>query len=84
MDQRPIVLYLARKGLAEVVIDENLVATLGAMAMSHSSITRNLREAKFVTSNPELTFLNRYMKMMIATRLFRSPSMNNHLRQSGN
>jgi hypothetical protein len=32
MDQRSIVLYLARKGLAAVAIDEDLVAILGAEA----------------------------------------------------
>jgi hypothetical protein len=56
MDQRSVVLYLARKELAAVAIYENLVATLGAKATSYPSVTRYFREAKFVTSNPEVTF----------------------------
>jgi hypothetical protein len=35
MDQPLIILYLARKGLAAVVIDEHLVATLGAERLNH-------------------------------------------------
>jgi hypothetical protein len=56
MDQRPIVLYLVRMGLAAVVINEDLIATLGSVAISCSSNTHDLRESKSATSNPELTF----------------------------
>jgi hypothetical protein len=56
MDQCVIVLYLARKGLTAVEICEHLLATLGAEVINSSSVTRHLREAKFATSNPEVTF----------------------------
>jgi hypothetical protein len=52
MDQQSIVLYLSRKRLSAVGIHDNLVATLGAEAVSYPSVTRNLREAIFVSSNP--------------------------------
>jgi hypothetical protein len=38
-----------------VAIYEDLVATLGAEAISYPSIMRSLWEAKFATSNPEVT-----------------------------
>jgi hypothetical protein len=81
MDQQSIVLYLARKGLVAVGIYQDLVAVLGAEAIICPSVTRHLREAKFATSNPEVTFLNRSVNMMIATKLSCSPQMNNHLHQ---
>jgi hypothetical protein len=40
MDQLSIVLYLARKGLAAVAIDEDLITTLGAEGISYPSVTR--------------------------------------------
>jgi hypothetical protein len=42
MDQRLIVLYLARKGLTVMAIYEDLIATLGAEVMSYPSVTRDL------------------------------------------
>jgi hypothetical protein len=56
MDQRSIVLYLARKGLTEVAIYEDLVATLGAEVISYPSATCHLQAAKFAASNPEVAF----------------------------
>jgi hypothetical protein len=56
MDQQSIILYLARKGLAAVVIYEALVAMPRVGAISNPSATRYLREAKFTASNPEVTF----------------------------
>jgi hypothetical protein len=52
MDQQSIVLYLSRKGLSAVAIHDDLVATLGAEAVSYPSATRSLREAIFASSNP--------------------------------
>jgi hypothetical protein len=56
MDQQSILLYLARKRLTAVAIIKDLVATPRAEAISYLSITRCLRDAKFATSNPEVTF----------------------------
>jgi hypothetical protein len=46
-----IVLYLSRKGLSAVAIHDDLVATLGAEAVSYPPVTRYLREAIFASSN---------------------------------
>jgi hypothetical protein len=61
MDQRSIVLYLARKGLSTVAIHGHLRATLGAEVISYSLPTSSLREARLATSNPGATLfeLNR-------------------------
>lgn len=56
MDQRSIVLYLARKGLSAKAISDDLVATLGPDAKSYATVTRFLREAKFPSPNPLATF----------------------------
>jgi hypothetical protein len=55
MGQQSIVLCLTRKGLAAVVIYEDLGATLGAEAISYPSVTSYLQEVKFAMSNPEVT-----------------------------
>jgi hypothetical protein len=52
MEQRPIVLYLVRKGLSPLAIDVDLVTRLGADAVSYSSVTRDLRDAVVASSNP--------------------------------
>jgi hypothetical protein len=52
MDQQSIVLCGFRKGFSAVPIHDNLVATLGAEAVSYPSTTRYLREAIFASSNP--------------------------------
>jgi hypothetical protein len=54
MEQRSIVLYLARNGLSPLAIHRDLVTTLGADAdaVSYSSVTRYLRDAVFAFSNP--------------------------------
>jgi hypothetical protein len=52
MDQQSIVLDLSRKGLSAVAIHDNLVATLGAEAVSYPSVTHYLREVIFTSSNP--------------------------------
>jgi hypothetical protein len=55
MEQRSVVLYLARKGLSPLAIHDDLVTTLGAEAnadaVSYSSVTRYLRAAIFASSN---------------------------------
>jgi hypothetical protein len=56
MDQRAIFLYLARKGLPEIMVSENQVATLGTQAISYPSAIHSLREAKFAISNTEIPF----------------------------
>jgi hypothetical protein len=69
MGQRSFVLYLARKGLAAVAIDEYLGETPGAEVVNYPSLTGNLlQETQFATSNPEVTFLNRSVNMVIATK----------------
>jgi hypothetical protein len=52
MDRQSIVLYLSRKGLSAVAIHDDLVATLGAKAVSYPSVTRYLHEVIFASSNP--------------------------------
>jgi hypothetical protein len=52
MEERSIVLYLARKGLLPLAIHEDRGATLGADAVSYSSVTRYLRDDVFASSNP--------------------------------
>jgi hypothetical protein len=52
MDQQSIVYYLSMKGFSTVVIHDDLVATLGAEAVSHPSLTHYLHEAIFASSNP--------------------------------
>jgi hypothetical protein len=54
MEQRPIFLYLVRKGLSPLAIHDDLVTTLGADgdAGSYSSVIRYLRDAVFASSNP--------------------------------
>jgi hypothetical protein len=56
MNQRSIVLYLARKRLTAIAIHEDPVATLGAAAIRYPLITRYFREPKLATSNPEVVF----------------------------
>jgi hypothetical protein len=51
MDQQSIVLYLSRKGLSAVAIQDDLVAILDAEVVSYPSLTRYLREAIFPSSN---------------------------------
>jgi hypothetical protein len=53
-EHRPIVLYLAKKGLSPLAIHDDLVTTLGADAdtVSYLSVTRYLRDAVFTSSNP--------------------------------
>jgi hypothetical protein len=53
MIQRPIVAYLSLKGMSAREIHDDIVATIGANAVSYSSITRYLREARFPPSKPE-------------------------------
>jgi hypothetical protein len=56
MDQRSIVLYLARKGLWATEIDNDLVVTLGSNTEDSSSVTCFLHEAIFLSPNPPITF----------------------------
>jgi hypothetical protein len=55
MEQRSIVLYLARKGLSPFAIHDDLVTTLGADAVIYSFVTRDLRDAVFSSSNHPTT-----------------------------
>jgi hypothetical protein len=52
MSRQSIVLYLSRKGLSAIAIHDDVVATLGAEAVSYPSVTRYLREVIFASSNP--------------------------------
>jgi hypothetical protein len=72
------------KGLAEVSIHDDLVATLGAEAISYPSVTRHLREARLAISNPGITFSNSSLNRMIVTKLSCSLWMNNYPRLSAN
>jgi hypothetical protein len=56
MDQRSIVLYLARKGLTAIEIDNDLVVTLESDAKGDRSVTRFLGEVKFSWPNPPTAF----------------------------
>jgi hypothetical protein len=53
MIQRPNVAYLSPEGMSVREIHDDIVATLGRDAVSYSSITRYLREARFPPSKPE-------------------------------
>jgi hypothetical protein len=48
-----------QEGINSVAISEDLVATLGAEAISYPLVTRYLQEAKFAASNPYVTFSER-------------------------
>jgi hypothetical protein len=52
IDQQSISLYLSRKELSSVAIHDDLVAALGADALSYPSLTRCLGEAISALSNP--------------------------------
>jgi hypothetical protein len=51
MDQKPIVLCLAKKERSAIAIHHHLVATASPEAVNYSFVTRYLREAIFVPSN---------------------------------
>jgi hypothetical protein len=53
MTQRPIVAYLSLKEMSEHESHDDIVAILGPNAVSYSSVTRYLREARFPPSKPE-------------------------------
>jgi hypothetical protein len=53
MTQRSIVAYLSMKGMSAREIHDNIVTTLGPDAVSYSSVTRDLREARFRLLKPE-------------------------------
>jgi hypothetical protein len=55
MEQRPIVLSLARKGLSPFAIHDDLVTTFGADVVSYSFMTSYLCDAVFSSSNPPTT-----------------------------
>jgi hypothetical protein len=52
MTQRPIVTYLSLKVMLTREIHDDIVATLGPDAVSYSSVTRYLREARLPPSKP--------------------------------
>jgi hypothetical protein len=51
MTQRPIVAYLSLKGMSAREIHGDSIATFGSDAVSYSSVTRYLREARFPPRN---------------------------------
>jgi hypothetical protein len=53
MTQRPVVAYLSLKGMLAREIHDDIVATLGPDAVSYSSVTHYLCEARFPLSKPE-------------------------------
>jgi hypothetical protein len=53
MAQRPTVHYLSLKRMPAPEIHDDIVATIGPDAVSCSSVTRHLREARFPPSKPE-------------------------------
>jgi hypothetical protein len=53
MTQRPTVAYLSLKGMSVREIHDGVVATLGPDAVSYSSVTRYLREARCPPLKPE-------------------------------
>jgi hypothetical protein len=53
MTQHPIVADLSLKGMPAREIHDDIVVTLGPDAVSYSSVTRYLREARFPLSKPE-------------------------------
>jgi hypothetical protein len=53
MTQRPIAAYLSLKGMSAREIHDDIVTTLGSDAVSYSSVTRYLREARSPPSKPE-------------------------------
>jgi hypothetical protein len=56
MDQRPIMLYFARKGLKAMVVHRELRATLGPEAVSYPSVTADRREGRFSLQTSPATF----------------------------
>jgi hypothetical protein len=54
MTQRPIVANLSLKEMSAREIHHNIAVTLGPDAVSYSSVTCYLREARFPPSKPEL------------------------------
>jgi hypothetical protein len=66
MDQRSIVLYLARKSLSAMEIYNDLGVTLGFHAKGYIPVTRFLYEAKFPSPNPLSTFLKKILPSTIA------------------
>jgi hypothetical protein len=56
VNQREIVEYLHRKGFKPKAIYVDLVGTLGAEAVSHSTVTRWLRETRFTSNTQRLMF----------------------------
>jgi hypothetical protein len=53
MTHRPIVAHLPLEGMSAREIHDNIVATLGTYAVSYSSVTRYLHEARFSPSKPQ-------------------------------
>jgi hypothetical protein len=53
MAHGPIVVYLSLKWMSAREIHDDIIATLGPDAVSYSSVTRYIREARFPPSEPE-------------------------------
>jgi hypothetical protein len=76
MDERSIVLYLARKGFPAMEIDNDLRVTLGSDTKGDSSVTRFLREPKVPLPNPPTPFSEENPSPTIQTKLSSLPSRN--------
>jgi hypothetical protein len=81
MDQKLIVLYLARKGLSPREISSYLEATLGMEAVNYQSVMCYLLEARCASGNHPPFVLNRNSNSMILTKLSASLSLGNHSRR---
>jgi hypothetical protein len=83
MNQRSIVLYFARKVFTAMTmaIRKELVATLGAEALSYPCVTGYLREAKFSLSIHAAPFSEPHPPPDDSETLSCSPWPNNHSRR---
>jgi hypothetical protein len=81
MDQRSIVICLARKELSAIAIHHDLAATLGPEAVGYSSVTCYIREAILISSNSPANIPEANPSSTILTKLFSSHSPKSRLRQ---
>jgi hypothetical protein len=81
MDQKSIVLGLARKKLSTIAIHHNLAAILGPEAVGYSFVTRYLTRPSLFRPILLPIFPGQNLSSTIATRLFASHLPNSRLRQ---
>jgi hypothetical protein len=77
MSQQAIRLYIPRKGLGAIVIDQDLVATLGVEAVSYRAVTSDLRQVTFSPSIRITPLLEPVPRTMIPTTLSSSRLLKN-------